>query len=74
MPKLPRIKPKRLVRALKKAGFVLDRIHGSHHIFYRDDIPDTISVPVHARDLKTGTLSSILKAAHLSIEEFIKLL
>jgi predicted RNA binding protein YcfA (HicA-like mRNA interferase family) len=74
MPKLPRIKPRQLIRALKKAGFMLDRVHGSHYIFYRDNIPDTISVPVHSRDMKTGTLSSILKAANLTIEEFIKLL
>ena len=74
MPKLPRIKPRLLIRALKKAGFILDHVHGSHYIFYRDNIPHSISVPVHSRDMKTGTLSSILKSANISAEELLKLL
>ena len=40
MPKLPRIKPETLlIRALKKAGFILDHVHGSHYIFTGTTFP-----------------------------------
>lgn len=74
MPKLPRIKPKQLIKALKRANFYVDHVTGSHYIFYKDDNPLPISVPFHNKDLKTGTLSSILKQAKLSTQEFIDLL
>lgn len=74
MPKLPRITPKQLIRALKRAGFVLDRIHGSHHLLYKDHARILVSVPMHSRDLKPGTLHAILRTANMSIEELLKLL
>lgn len=74
MPKLPRVKPKQVIKALKRAGFYVDRISGSHYIFYKNDKLMPISVPFHNKDLKTGTLASILKQAKLSTKEFIDLL
>ena len=74
MPKLPRLKSKRLIKALKKAGFFVDHISGSHYILYKDNHSLPISVPFHNKDLKTGTLSSIIKQAKLSKREFIDLL
>lgn len=32
MPKLPRIKPAKLIKALERAGFFVDHITGSHYI------------------------------------------
>lgn len=37
MPKLPRLKSKQLIKALKRASFRVDRISGSHYILYKDD-------------------------------------
>ena len=56
---------KQVLDLLKKNGWVLDRIHGSHHVMVKDGFPP-LSVPVHGpKDLKTGTLHSILKTAGL---------
>lgn len=74
MPKLPRVKPKQVIKALKRAGFYVDRISGSHYIFYKNDEFMPISVPFHNKDLKVGTFSNILRQAKLSIQEFIDLL
>src|SRR5215467_1243827 len=66
----------RVVRALAKAGFVLDRIVGSHHVLkYPGDPTRTVVVPCHSgRDLKPGTLRPIIRRAGLTIEEFSALL
>jgi predicted RNA binding protein YcfA (HicA-like mRNA interferase family) len=65
-----------VVRALKRAGFVVDRIAGSHHILaYPGDPTRTVTVPVHGgRDLKPGTMRAIIRQAGLSLEEFGELL
>lgn len=74
MPKLPRVKPKQAIKALERAGFFVDHITGSHYILYKDEGSFPISVPFHNRDLKLGTLSSILKQAKLSVKKFISFL
>ncbi|KKQ53783.1 MAG: YcfA family protein [Candidatus Falkowbacteria bacterium GW2011_GWC2_38_22] len=74
MPKLPRIKPKQLIKALKKADFILDHTTGSHYFFTKDSCSYPITVPFHNKDLKLGTLSAILKQAKISVQELIDLL
>jgi len=37
MPKLPRVKPFKVIKALKGAGFYIDHITGSHYILYQND-------------------------------------
>lgn len=74
MSKLPRVKPKQMIRALKRGGFYVDHISGSHYILYRDDKTPPVTVPFHNKELKIGTLSSIIKQAKLSVDEFIELL
>lgn len=65
-----------MVQVLQRAGFVVDRVVGSHHVMvYPGDPRRTVVVPVHGgRDLKPGTLRSILRQAGFSPEEFTKLL
>lgn len=74
--KLPVINGNRAIRALNKAGFVVERIAGSHHVLvHPDDLSRTVTVPVHGnRDLKPGTLRSIIRQTGLTVEEFTKLL
>ena len=58
---------KELVKRLKKNGWNLDRVHGSHHIMEKNGI--MVSVPVHSgKDLKPGTLNGLLKKTGLSQE------
>ena len=75
MAKLPQIKGDRLVGALRKEGWHVDRTHGSHVIMRHEDRPGTkIIVPVHRKPVKPGTLSNILKKAELSVDDLKKLL
>lgn len=73
-PRLPALKPKQVIRALRNAGFFVDHQTGSHVIMYKDDLSPPVTVPYHNRDLKRGTLRNILKQAGLSEEDFIKYL
>jgi predicted RNA binding protein YcfA (HicA-like mRNA interferase family) len=59
-----------------KAGFVLDRIAGGHHVLVHPANPSrTVTVPIHAgRDLKPGTLRAIIRQAGFTLEEFRNLL
>jgi predicted RNA binding protein YcfA (HicA-like mRNA interferase family) len=61
---------------LQRAGFVVDRIVGSHHVLVHPRNPKlTVTVPVHAgRDLKPGTIRAIIRQAGLSIDEFSQFL
>lgn len=70
--KLPTIKPKVLIRALRRNGFVIDHVTGSHYILMREKL--RVTVPYHNKDLKRGTLASIIAQAGLTIEEFVDLL
>ena len=71
MPKLPLVSGTEVVRTLERLGFILLRQKGSHIILRRG--PTGCVVPNH-REIKTGTLSGILKQAGVSAEEFIKTL
>lgn len=73
---LPALSGRHVVRILTKAGFTVERIAGSHHILiYPGDSSRTVTVPVHAnRDLKPGTLRSIIRQTGFSVDEFAKLL
>lgn len=47
--RLPSLKAGDVIRALRKAGFEVTRIKGSHHIMrHRDDASRGTVVPVHA--------------------------
>jgi len=74
--RLPTVSGARVVRALTKSGFVVNRIVGSHHVLVHPTDPTrTVTVPVHSgRDLKPGTLRAIIRQASFTIEEFRELL
>jgi predicted RNA binding protein YcfA (HicA-like mRNA interferase family) len=73
---LPVVNGRQVIRALMRAGFVVDRIAGSHHVLMHPRDPRrTVTVPLHAgRDLKRGTLRSIIRQAGFTVEEFVDLL
>jgi predicted RNA binding protein YcfA (HicA-like mRNA interferase family) len=74
--KLPAVNARRVLRALRRAGFVVMRVSGSHYHLSRPEDPSrAVIVPYHSsRDLKTATLHSIIEQSGVSIEEFIALL
>jgi predicted RNA binding protein YcfA (HicA-like mRNA interferase family) len=75
MPKLPSVSGERVVRALKRSGFLELRQRGSHVSLEKrvgERLFRTV-VPMHS-SLAKGTLSDILKQFGLSVEEFLELL
>jgi predicted RNA binding protein YcfA (HicA-like mRNA interferase family) len=74
MPKLPSLTPQEIIKVVEKRGFVLDRIKGSHHIYYHPETKRRVVVLFHKRDLPKGTLLEILKQAGISKEELRDLL
>jgi len=56
---------KELLKLLKKNGWYIERIHGSHHILKHKDIKKLIVLPLHNTDMKPGILSNILHDAGL---------
>jgi len=47
MLKLPRLKPTKIIKALKRAHFYIDHVSGSHYILYKDDNSPPVSLPRH---------------------------
>jgi len=65
---------KELLSVLKKAGFELLRIKGSHHFLHHPDGRSTV-VPVHSGEtIGPGLLAKILRDCDLNREQFKKLL
>ena len=57
MPKLPVVKPERVIKALKKIDFVEVRQKGSHMQLKRGNL--LVTVPFHNKDLNPTTFKSI---------------
>lgn len=75
MSRLPRVTGKEVVSALKKAGFVVVRIQGSHHHLRRPGAKSLVTIPVHSGEiLKPKLLKSILEQAGVTAEELKDLL
>lgn len=72
MSRLPALKCNDVIKVLQKAGFMEHRQRGSHKIFKKGSL--RITVPVHSRDLKKGTLYSIIEQSGLTVDEFIEFL
>ena len=70
--RLPTVKAKMVLRALKRNGFVVDHTTGSHYILIKAKL--RVTLQYHNKDLKPGTLASIIAQAGLTVEEFLDLL
>lgn len=74
MSHLPRgLSSRRVIAALKRAGFSVRRQKGSHIVMRRDKPFAQVVVPAH-RALDTGTLGSIIAGAGMTVDEFLELL
>jgi len=58
------MKPRELIKLLEKNDFVFVRQSGSHAI-YKKSGHKIIVVPIHSKDIPTGTLNAILRDAAL---------
>jgi predicted RNA binding protein YcfA (HicA-like mRNA interferase family) len=74
--RLPSLSSRKVIEALRKAGFVdaPRRGKGSHRaLVLRDDPPRLVIVP-ERKDVPVGTLRAIVRQAGLTLEEFLELL
>ncbi|MGA7923823.1 MAG: type II toxin-antitoxin system HicA family toxin [Thermoplasmata archaeon] len=63
------------IKALRRAGWVVQRQSGSHVVLAREGVQELIVIPVHGgRALKRGLLLAALRSAGLTTEEFRRLL
>lgn len=76
--RLPALSSKRIIRALRAAGFVQapSRGKGSHRALVKKEAGGRVRLVIvpHGKDVPRGTLLAILDQAGLSKEEFLELL
>ena len=74
MTKVPSLNYEKVIRALRRDGWVVVRQKGSHIRLHKStqDRLLKLTVPAH-RPIKRSTLSHILKHAQISTEDFLKL-
>jgi predicted RNA binding protein YcfA (HicA-like mRNA interferase family) len=60
-------------RAFERLGWVMRRQRGSHMILTKPGQVASLSIPDH-RELATGTLRKLIRAAGLSVDEFLSAL
>lgn len=64
------INSKKLLKFLKSKGFYIQYQVGSHiALKSKTDLTKRVTFPMHNKDLKPGTLSSILKQAGITRKE-----
>ncbi len=52
-----------LIRDMLRAGWRLDRVNGSHHVYKHQDRPGIVVVPHPKKDLGLGLVKAIRKQA-----------
>ena len=73
MAQLPVISGATAVCAFERAGWRQDRQKGSHVILVKPGQIASLSIPQH-RELAPGTLRGLIRAAQMTVEDFVALL
>jgi predicted RNA binding protein YcfA (HicA-like mRNA interferase family) len=73
MGKLGNISGKEAVKAFAKAGWKTMGQVGSHVVMTKPGERANLSIPQH-KELSVGTLRALIRAADLSVDEFLELL
>ena len=73
MSKLGNISGKEAVKAFSKAGWRTMGQVGSHLVMTKPDQRANLSIPQH-KELSVSTLRALVRAAGMSVEEFLQLL
>jgi predicted RNA binding protein YcfA (HicA-like mRNA interferase family) len=71
MPTLPSVSGRKTVRAFEKLGWQVARQRGSHIILVKEGEMATLSVPAH-REVAKGTLRSLIRAAGITVDQFVR--
>lgn len=67
----PALSGRKVVRAFESFGWEAVRQRGSHIILVKENHNATLSVPDH-KEVAKGTLRSLIRAAGLTVDEFVK--
>ena len=73
MPKLPSLKPREVVKRLKKLGFIEHHQAGSHLTLKHPQTGRRAVVPLHLKDIKKGTVHALLREAQIDRNTFINI-
>jgi predicted RNA binding protein YcfA (HicA-like mRNA interferase family) len=73
MPSLPSVSGRKVVRAFQALGWQVARQRGSHVILVKEGQMATLSVPDH-KEVAKGTLRSLIRAAGITVDEFVRCL
>ena len=72
MPRSPRLRGREVIAALRRAGFVVVRLKGSHHFLRHPDGRAKV-VPVHAGEtIGPGLLGKIMNDVEMELEDFMR--
>lgn len=72
MPRFPHLTGQQVIKALKKGGFVVLRVKGSHHFVVHPDGRRTV-VPVHrGEEIGPGLMLKILRDCEVEREQFLE--
>ena len=71
MPPLPSLSGREVVRVFESLGWEVARRRGSHVVLVKEGSYATLSVPDHSAVAK-GTLRSLIRAAHMTVSEFVE--
>lgn len=71
MPKIV-LTPRELIKILEKDGFRFIRQNGSHAVYRDYEKSRKVIVPIHNKDIPTGTLHQIIKDGDIDISQHKK--
>ena len=67
---MKQVSGRELAQIIQRRGWILARIHGSHHVFTMAGRRERIVIPIHGNQpLKKGLLRSLMKIAGLQEED-----
>jgi predicted RNA binding protein YcfA (HicA-like mRNA interferase family) len=72
MSRMPRLRGQELIAILRRAGFIVVRIRGSHHFLQHPDGRKTVVPANSGETIGIGLLNKILKDVELTRSEFLK--
>lgn len=73
--RLPGVRAKQIIKALEKAGFIVERQNSTSHVLMRNPISKrTTVIPIHSKELPRWLLKKIIKDAGLDERQFRELL
>jgi predicted RNA binding protein YcfA (HicA-like mRNA interferase family) len=73
MGRLGNISGKEAANAFGKAGWQVMGQVGSHLVMTKSGVRTNLSIPQH-KELSTGTLRALIRAAGMTVDEFLELL